>query len=136
MSETAPEPTPQSAADVDTSQAFSCALTATLIARVHRVAGDTGVRRLLTDAHIRHSLEYLTDIGNWISMPDTLALWRAGEQVTRDPNFARHVGEDAVRVLGSSSTATTLRALGSPEELLRNTSVAAHRFSIAANLVT
>ncbi len=116
--------------------AFSCALTATLVARVHRVAGDTGVRRLITEARSERTAEYLTDIGNWVTMDETLALWRAGEQVTRDPNFARHVGEDAVRVLGSSSTATTLRALGSPEELLRRSDVASQRFSIAARLET
>ena len=136
MNETARDPSGQAASESDLSQAFSCALTATLIARVHRVAGDTGVHRLLTEARSQRSLEYLTDIGNWTTMDETLALWRAGEIVTRDPNFARHVGEDAVRVLGSSSTATTLRALGSPEELLRHTGVAAHRFSIAANLET
>jgi diguanylate cyclase (GGDEF)-like protein len=119
-----------------TTPAFSCALTATLIARVKRLAGDDGLRTLLSAPQCTSSLEYLADIGNWISMEETLALWRAGEQITRDPNFARHVGEDAVRVLGSSSTATTLRALGSPEELLRLVNVSSHRFSIAANLET
>jgi diguanylate cyclase (GGDEF)-like protein len=136
MSESASEAAPQDEVATEGEQAFSCALSATLIARVHRVAGDTGVHRLLTEAKSTRGLDYLTDIGNWISMDETLALWRAGEIVTKDPNFARHVGEDAVRVLGSSSTATTLRALGSPEELLRNCGVAAHRFSIAANLDT
>ncbi len=133
MSDARPEPAPQA---VDTAQAFSCALTATLIARVHRVAGDTGVHRLLTEARSPRDLAYLTDIGNWVTMDEALALWRAGEAITRDPNFARHVGEDAVRVLGSSSTATTLRALGSPEELLRLANVSSHRFSIAADLET
>jgi len=136
MSERAPEAAAHDVAASEGEQAFSCALTATLVARVHRVAGDTGVRRLLTEARSTRGVDYLVDIGNWVSMEETLALWRAGEIVTKDPNFARHVGEDAVRVLGSSSTATTLRALGSPEELLRNTGVAAHRFSIAANLET
>ena len=133
MSDSLAEPEPQDASS-NPAPAFSCALTATLIARVQRCAGDTGVRRLLTEARVPHSLEYLVDIGNWVSMSDAVALWRTGEVVTRDPNFARHVGEDAVRVLGSSSTATMLRALGSPEELLRQTGVASQRFSIAAQL--
>ncbi len=114
--------------------AFNCSLSATLIARVQRVCGETGVRRLLTGTGITHPLEYLTDIGNWISMDEALALWRVGETLTRDPHFARHVGEDHVRVLGSSSTATTLRALGAPEELIRRYDVASQRFSVAADL--
>jgi len=116
--------------------AFSCAIAATLIARVRNASGDDGVRRLLAEAGSRHSVDYLTDIGNWISMDDMLALWRAGEVVTCDPSFTRHVGEDAVRVLGSSSTATTLRGLGSPEELMRRVGVASHRFSVASRLET
>src|SRR5271156_1751635 len=87
MSERAPEAAAHDVAASEGEQAFSCALTATLVARVHRVAGDTGVRRLLTEARSTRGVDYLVDIGNWVSMEETLALWRAGEIVTKDPNF-------------------------------------------------
>jgi len=122
------------AAEPSAEHAFSCALTATLLARVRRIAGDTGVHRLLDQASSHRSIEYLEDVGNWVGFDEAIALWEAGAIITRDPGFARHVGEDAVKVLGASATATMLRALGSPEELLRLTNVSSHRFSIAADL--
>src|SRR5947209_5240554 len=113
---------------------FCCSLTATLIARVKRVAGAEAVASLLREARSTRSVEFLTDIANWISYDEAIALLEAGEHVTGDPDFARHVGSDAVRALGSSMTAGTLRALGSPEALLGQMAVASHRFSTVASL--
>jgi diguanylate cyclase (GGDEF)-like protein len=113
---------------------FSCSLTAVLIDRVRRQAGDDGVQRVLAHARSRRTLAYLEDIGNWVAYDEAIALWEAGAAVTGEPDFARNVGADAVRVLGASSTSTVLRTLGSPEELLRKMAVAAHRFSTAADL--
>src|SRR5438270_193268 len=113
---------------------FSCSLTAVLVNRVRRQAGEMGVERLLRDSGSPRTLDYLEDIGNWVSYDEAVALWEVGQAVTQDPLFARHVGGDAVRVLGSSSLSTMLRSLGSPEELVRKLAVASHRFSTAADL--
>ena len=114
--------------------AYSCSLSAVLLARVWRVAGDIGVRQLLERVHSPRSLEYLQDISNWISFDEAVALWDAGEAITRDSHFARHVGEDASKALAATSTATLLRALGSNEENLRHLDVSSQRWSTAARV--
>jgi diguanylate cyclase (GGDEF)-like protein len=114
--------------------AFSCPLTAVMLARVRRMAGEDAIPSLLERAGSKRTLEYLEDVGNWISFDEAIALWEAGEAITRDPMFARHVGEDAVKVLGGTATATVLRSLGSPEEHIRRLNVSAQRFSTAAAL--
>jgi len=113
---------------------FSCSLTAVLIARVREAAGDEAVAQLLQETSSPRSLEYLEDIGNWVSYDEVIALWQAGARITGDPQFARHAGEDTVKQLGSSSTSTVLRSLGSPEALLRQLAVATNRFSGVAEL--
>ena len=117
-------------------RAFSCALTAVILARVRGVAGAEGVSRLLSDVGSERTVSYLEDVGNWVGFDEVVALWDAGGAIAHDLNFARHVGEDAVKVLGGSATATVLRALGSPDELLRRLDVTATRFSAAAKLET
>ncbi len=118
----------------DEGKDFSCSLTAVLIARVRGVGGDEAVAELLREASSPRSLEYLEDIGNWVSYDEVIALWKTGAKITGDPQFARHAGEDTVKQLGSSSTSTVLRSLGSPEALLRQLAVATNRFSGVAEL--
>jgi diguanylate cyclase (GGDEF)-like protein len=83
-----------------------------------------------------HSADYLEDVGNWVSMDEAMSLMDAGEVVTRDRAFSRHVGEDGMKVLGGSATAAVLRSLGSVEEHLRRLNVSAQRYSTAAELET
>ena len=122
--------------DLSDGNHFSCSLTATLLARVRRVSGEDAVPRLLQAASSPRTAEYLTDIGNWVSYNEAVSLWEAGAVITQDSDFARHVGEDAVRVLGSSSTATVLRSLGSPEKLIEQLAQVTRRFSTVNNLET
>jgi diguanylate cyclase (GGDEF)-like protein len=117
-----------------TEHAFSCAVTAMILARVRRVGGEEAVARLLGHSGTGRSREYLEDVGNWVPYGEAIALWEAGERVTQDPGFARHVGEDAIKVLGGTATATVLRSLGSPEEHIRRLSVSSRRWSTAARL--
>ncbi|MDE3070251.1 MAG: hypothetical protein KGJ43_05935, partial [Acidobacteriota bacterium] len=117
-----------------TEHAFSCALTAVVLARVRRVAGEDGVAQLLARAKGPHDAEYLEDIANWVGFDEAIALLDAGESLTFDPGFARHVGEDAMKVLGGSATATVLRSLGSAEEHIKRLNVSAQRYSTAAEL--
>jgi diguanylate cyclase (GGDEF)-like protein len=118
----------------DDARHFSCALTAVAIARLKSECGEDSVRRLLEQASSKRPCAYLTDIGNWISYDEMIAIWRAAAEITGDSEFARHAGEDAVRRLGSSSTSIVLRGLGSPEELLRQIRVASGRFSSVAEV--
>src|SRR5215211_2311649 len=114
--------------------AFSCSLTAVLLHRVRRAAGDDAQQALLHAAGSPRTLEYLMDLGNWVSYDEVIALWEAGAELTGDPQFARHIGEDFVGRLAGSGNSAVLRQLGSPEGLVRKIALAGHRFSTAADL--
>jgi diguanylate cyclase (GGDEF)-like protein len=113
---------------------FSCSLTAVLVARVHAFGGDEAVGRLLRDARSERTPDYLLDIGNWVSYDEAVALWESGARVTRHPQFARALGEDAARRLNGSPVAAVLRSLGSPQEVYRQIATTASKFSTATNL--
>jgi diguanylate cyclase (GGDEF)-like protein len=110
---------------------FSCSMSAVLIARVRAHGGDAAVSELLRLAGSVRSLEYLTDIANWISFDEGVALWRAGAQVTHHPEFARAVGEDAARYLNASPVANLLRQLGSLEVVYGQIATTASKYSTA-----
>ncbi len=114
---------------------FSCSLTAVLLARVERYGGTDAITALLRESGSERSREYLTDIGNWISYEEALALWRAGARITHHPQFARAVGEDAPRELNGSPVAALLRSLGSAEEIYRQLATGASKFSTVASLM-
>jgi len=113
---------------------FSCSMTAVLIARVHAFGGDKAVGRMLDEAGSGRTGEYLLDIGNWVSYDEAVALWESGARVTRHPEFARALGEDAARRLNASPVAAVFRSLGSPEAVYRQIATAASKFSTATNL--
>ena len=92
------------------------------------------MRELLEQAGSRRSVEELSDIVNWISYEEAVALWRAGAIITHHPQFARAVGEDAARRLNSSPVATMLRSLGSPEAVYSQIATAATKYSSVARL--
>jgi diguanylate cyclase (GGDEF)-like protein len=113
---------------------FSCSLSAVMLARLHDFGGHEAVARLLREAESPRTPEYLLDTGNWISYAEAVALWRAGARITRHPQFARAVGEDAGRRLNSSPVAALLRSLGSPEEVYRQIADSSPRFSTVTRL--
>src|SRR5437763_8647845 len=113
---------------------FSCSMSAVLIARVHAFGGDEAVAELLRSAGIQRSAEYLTDITNWISYDEAVALWEAGGRVTHHPDFARVVGEDAARRLNGSPGAALLRSLGSAEAAYRQIATTATKFASTSTL--
>src|SRR5205823_5369199 len=69
-----------------------------------------------------------------ISFDEAIALFDAGAEVSGDPSIARHVGEDAVRQHAGTAVATLLRSLGSPEEVLRQVTQTATKFSLVTDL--
>jgi diguanylate cyclase (GGDEF)-like protein len=111
---------------------FSCSLSAVLLACVRDAVGPQGVREVLELAGSERTAEYLTDLSNWISYDEAVALWRAGSQVTHHPQFPRLVGETAAKRLNSSPVAALLRSLGSPEACYRQIAVMATKFSSVA----
>jgi diguanylate cyclase (GGDEF)-like protein len=113
---------------------FSCSLTAVLLARVHAFGGDEAVARLLREAGSPRTPAYLTDIANWISFDEACGLWSVGAQVTRHPQFARAVGEDAARRLNASPVAALLRSLGSPEAVYAKIALTAAKFAVVTTL--
>jgi diguanylate cyclase (GGDEF)-like protein len=115
---------------------FSCSMTAVLLARVHAYGGQEAVAEVLALAGSPRSAAFLSDIVNWVSYEEAVALWRAGAQVTRHPQFPRMVGEDAVRRLSGSPIAALLRSLGSPERVYGQIATTATKYSLASRLET
>jgi len=113
---------------------FSCSMTAVLIARVRAHGGDAAVAELLRVAGSDRTVAHLSDIANWISFDEGVALWRAGAQVTHHPHFARAVGEDAARYLNASPVANLLRQLGSLEIVYGQIATTASKYSTATIL--
>jgi diguanylate cyclase (GGDEF)-like protein len=127
---TGPAPT----ARTDRGDHFSCSMSAVLLARVAAFGGQEAVGEVLRRAGSRRSAEYLLDITNWIAYDEAVALWQAGARVTHHPQFARAVGVDAARRLGSSPVAAMLRSLGSPEKVYGAIAKSAAEFSTVTKL--
>jgi diguanylate cyclase (GGDEF)-like protein len=109
-------------------------MTAVLLGRVQDFGGEIAVAEVLGLAESPRSAAYLTDITNWVSFAEGIALLRAGARVTHHPQFARAVGEDAARRLNASPVATMLRTLGSPENVYRQVATSASKYSTATVL--
>ena len=115
---------------------FSCSMTAVLLSRVQASGGQDAVAELLHLAGSKRSPDYLLDIVNWVSYDEAVALWRAGARVTRHPQFARMVGEDAARRLNGSPIAALFRSLGSPENVYRQIATSSTKYSVVTKLET
>ncbi len=82
----------------------------------------------------KRTVAYLDDVTNWISLDESLALFKAAAELTGDPQLARRVGEEAVSQHAGTPVATLLRSLGSPEEVYRQMALAATKFSTITEL--
>jgi diguanylate cyclase (GGDEF)-like protein len=109
-------------------------MSAVLLARVAAFGGREAVHEVLRLAGSPRSVEYLSDITNWIAYDEAVALWQAGARVTHHPHFARAVGVDAARRLGNSQIAAMLRSLGSPEKAYVAVAKGAAEFSTVTRL--
>jgi diguanylate cyclase (GGDEF)-like protein len=115
-------------------QHFSCSLSAVLLAEIHDIGGQKAVADLLRLAGSQRTAAYLSDLTNWISYDEAIGLWRAGSRITHNPRFPEQVGRRAAQRLSSSSVATLLRSLGSPENLYEQIALGATKFSTVAQL--
>src|SRR5437763_7108904 len=125
---------PDDRADTGRGNHYPCSMSAMLIGEVYEFGGADAVGELMKLSGTRRTFEYLTDISNWISYDEAVALWRAGSQVTHNPHFPRKVGERAAERLASSPVAGMLRSLGSPEQLYRQIATSASKFSTVVRM--
>jgi diguanylate cyclase (GGDEF)-like protein len=113
---------------------FSCSMSAVLLAEVSELAGEEAIPELLRVAGSRRTTDYLCDISNWISYDEAISLWRAGMQITHNPQLPTLTGQRAARRLSSSPVAALLRSLGSPENIYRQITTTASKFSTVSRL--
>src|SRR3954451_22044633 len=115
---------------------LACTQSSVLLRLVRRMAGEEGLNRLLELAGSTRSIAYLDDVTNWISLDESLALFKAASEITGDAQIARRVGEESVAQHAGTPVATLLRSLGSPEEVYRQMALAATKFSTVSELDT
>lgn len=113
---------------------FACTLSSVLVRRVRRLLGEEGVKDLLAQARSTRTPAYLDDLTNWISFDEAMALLRAGAELTGDAEIAGHVGEETIAQHAGTPVATLMRSLGSPEEIFRQITQAASKFTTASLL--
>lgn len=109
-------------------------MSAVLLAEIRQWGGDEAIPKLLALANSQRSAAYLCDLTNWISYDEAVALWLAGMRLTHNPGFPELIGRRAAERLSSSSVATLLRSLGSPEKLYEQIAVGATKFSTVVRM--
>src|SRR5689334_20110240 len=113
---------------------LACTQSSVLLRLVRRVRGEDGLKELLELAGSTRSVAYLDDTTNWISLDESLALFKAAAELTGDAQIARRVGEEAVAQHAGTPVATLLRSLGSPEEVYRQITLTASKFTTITDL--
>ena len=109
-------------------------MTAVLLAEVAERCGPESIDELLGEAGSPRTAEYLTDLTNWISYDEAIALWRAATRITQNPSLPTLAGRRTARRLSASPVAHLLRSLGSPENLYREIATSATKFSTVVRL--
>ncbi len=109
-------------------------MSAVLLAEIRQWGGEEALPQLLELAESTRSPAYLCDLTNWISYGEAVALWRAGMRLTHNPRFPELIGRRAAERLSSSSVATLLRSLGSPEKLYEQIALSGAKFSTVVRL--
>src|ERR1700716_3146278 len=71
-----------------------CTMTAVIVNLVRSDGGDAAVHELLVEAGSKRSEQFLKNPENWVSLDEAMDLLAAGAKATRDPGFARRVGEN------------------------------------------
>jgi diguanylate cyclase (GGDEF)-like protein len=113
---------------------IACTMTAVMLPLLRAEAGEEAVTAVLERAGSTRSQAYLESTDNWISLPEAVALLDACCAVTGDAQFARRVGEEAVRRHAGTAVATLLRSLGSPEAVLGAIATTASKFSTTTEM--
>lgn len=110
--------------------------TRAIVRYIRSVGGEAAVERVLERSGVKATLAHLEDESSWSSYDDKIALFEAAGQVLDDPLVARHVGETVLRLRVAFGLVVLLRAVGSPELVLRNISATAAKFSTCCTMQT
>ncbi len=113
---------------------LACTMSSVLLRRVRRIRGEDGLMELLELAGSKRTVAYLDDVTNWISFDEAMALLAAAARVLGDPNIARRLGEETIAQHSGTPVATLLRSLGSPEQIFRQITQTASKFSTVSVL--
>jgi diguanylate cyclase (GGDEF)-like protein len=113
---------------------ISSSVTAVIARCVERIAGDDGLARLMALAGDDRDPSELQRLAAWTPYATAVALFRAGIEVTGNPDFARYVGEEMLRQYDGSEVNALFRSLGSPGEVLRNVALTSSKISTATKL--
>jgi diguanylate cyclase (GGDEF)-like protein len=113
---------------------LACTLSSVLVRRVRRIRGEEGLKELLELAGSKRTVSYLDDVTNWISFDEAMALLEAAAEVTGDAQIARRLGEETIAQHTGTPVATLMRSLGSPDQIYRQITQAASKFSAASVL--
>lgn len=113
---------------------YPCSMSAVLLAEIEELGGPGAVAELMRLSGSRRTVEYLTDLANWISYEEAIALWRAGMQVTHNPQLPRVLGQRAAERLSASPVAAALRSLGSPAKVYEQIATSASKFSTVVRM--
>jgi diguanylate cyclase (GGDEF)-like protein len=96
---------------------------------VREHGGDEAVAALMEHAGETRTVDELLDEHGWSSYDQKVRLFRAAVAVLDDPLATRKIGQFMLRSRIALPLLVLLRALGSPEQVLRNVAKANSRFS-------
>jgi diguanylate cyclase (GGDEF)-like protein len=113
---------------------ISGSVTAVILRCVERAGGDDAVARLMALAEDDRNPAVLKQATAWTPYATVVALFRAGIEVTGNPDFARFVGEEMLRQYDGSEVNALFRSLGSPGEVMRNVALTSTKISTATAL--
>jgi diguanylate cyclase (GGDEF)-like protein len=113
---------------------LACTLSSVLVRHVRRIRGEEGLAELLELAGSKRTVAYLDDVTNWISFEEAMTLLRAAAGVTGDTQIARRLGEETIAQHTGTPVATLMRSLGSPDQIYRQITQAASKFSAVSVL--
>ena len=103
--------------------------TRVVVLYVREHGGDEAMRAMLEHAGETRSVEELLDEHGWSTYQQKIRLFRAAAEVLGDPGAVRKIGRFMLRSRIALPLLVLLRALGSPEQVLRNVAKANSRFS-------
>jgi diguanylate cyclase (GGDEF)-like protein len=105
-----------------------------LVRYVRSVGGDPALERVLERAGETRPIAELSDESRWSTHAQRVALLDAASEVLDDPDFGRHLGENAISHGVGATVKLMIRALGSPERVLRNLGKTVPKFSTVSDL--
>jgi hypothetical protein len=103
--------------------------TRVVVQYVRQHGGDRAVEAMLEQAGETRGFDELLDEHGWSSYEQKIRLFEAAEALLGDPDAVRRIGQSMLGSRIALPLLVLLRALGSPEQVLRNVAKANSRFS-------